>query len=150
MKKFVVFDIDGTLADNAWRVPLMKTDYLQYVSLMVRDEPISPVVELCEFYIARGTYDVVFLTGRKADQRILTRQWLSTHVEGSDTLPLIMRPLNVEPFKVPDEVLKIQLMKDLVDGMWNKVHVVFEDRNSVVKAWRDIGVRCIQPQDGDF
>jgi hypothetical protein len=67
---------------------------------------------------------------------------------GNNQLPinsddLIMRPSGNY---TPDHLLKIEMAKPFL----NQITLVFEDRNKVVKMWRDLGICCCQVAEGDF
>ena len=46
----------------------------------------------------------------------------------------------------PDYVIKPELVKDFIDD----IYMVFEDRDQVVKMWRDLGITCLQVANGDY
>ena len=48
-----------------------------------------------------------------------------------------------------DEVTKKELFYKHIAGKYH-VDVVFEDRNNIVKMWRDMGLLCFQVWDGKF
>jgi hypothetical protein len=48
-----------------------------------------------------------------------------------------------------DEVVKKEIYENYIAPWWDVV-CVFEDRNRVVKMWRDIGLLVAQVWDGDF
>jgi len=50
--------------------------------------------------------------------------------------------------KRKDSIVKYEIAKELVEKYYIKY--VFDDRNSVVKMWREAGFRCLQVADGNF
>jgi hypothetical protein len=49
----------------------------------------------------------------------------------------------------PDDIVKSDLLvKIITDGYYPTV--AFDDRNQVVKKWRELGIKCYQVRDGDF
>ena len=49
----------------------------------------------------------------------------------------------------PDDVLKFDMLKQLKEDGYNPT-IVFDDRDSVVRMWRRMGLKCLQVQKGDF
>ena len=50
----------------------------------------------------------------------------------------------------PDHVIKSEVLETIVKGYGKPPLMVFDDRNAVVKMWRDKGIPCLQVADGDF
>ena len=49
----------------------------------------------------------------------------------------------------PDDITKRELYEQIVrDGF--KPELVFDDRDQVVKMWRELGLQCYQVRAGDF
>lgn len=59
---------------------------------------------------------------------------------------LLMR--NKRDFR-PDEVIKKEIFEKEIDPKYNVI-CVFDDRDKVVKMWRDLGILCNQVYYGDF
>ena len=49
----------------------------------------------------------------------------------------------------PDHVIKVELLAIVRAEIGDPI-MVFDDRNSVVKMWRELGVPCAQVVEGDF
>jgi hypothetical protein len=49
----------------------------------------------------------------------------------------------------PDSIVKLELYAKHIHGNYN-VHVVLDDRNSVVTVWRGLGLKCLQVASGWF
>lgn len=156
MHKFVIFDIDATLAENQWRVKLFDAfqnpeNYDKYKSLSHKDPVILPNVIVCRYFLNDPQWITLFFTGRNENERAATLTWLRKNVHsGIQSLHLFMRPEHLDHTLIPDGVMKLQWARELTGDDLSKILCVFEDRNSVVKAWRDAGVYCIQPQLGAF
>lgn len=147
MKKFVVFDMDGTLADASDRQHHLRKepkDWEAFFSDLHMDAPIPALVELYKALCASPVYDIAIFTGRPEKYRAMTEAWMERH-----DLPL--RPIHCR--KDGDErhdlVIKQEIYNDFISG-GREIAFIIEDRNSVVKMWRDMGVVCLHCFDADF
>lgn len=140
-----IFDIDGTLADNSHRTHhLLKQpkDWDAYHAEVERDTPHSHVLMVARALSNFG-YRLVFCSGRHDGQRLITREWLdSCGLYGY----LYMRK---EGDHRPDYIVKRELLDQIRSDGFEPV-MVFDDRNSVVKMWREAGIPCAQVAEGDF
>jgi hypothetical protein len=59
---------------------------------------------------------------------------------------LLMRP---EGNMEKDAIIKERLFRQHIEGKFC-VEFVIDDRDQVVRMWRDLGLRCLQVADGDF
>ena len=146
MEKGIVVDIDGTLADVSHRVHhVEKTekDWASFNRLMGEDSPNRWCLELVNIFYEKG-YKIILLTGRREKYRRETEKWLDRF--GVVYHELYMRPLSK---KWPDPEIKKNIyeeqIRDHIDVLF-----VLEDRLSVVKMWREIGLVCLQCAWGDF
>jgi hypothetical protein len=144
--KAYVFDIDGTIARMGDRLKCIQQEPKDWDSFHARvgeDEPITPMLTLMD-NLNDSDANVVLLTARNEKCRDETMLWIDAHTRGwycdSD---LLMR--KGHDYR-PDTIVKPELLKKA--GI--EPIVIFEDRNSVVKMWRELGYCCCQPQDGDF
>lgn len=144
----ILFDIDHTLADCKHRLHFIldKTpkdwDGFFAPELMLRDEPIAPMVAL-----AGRLFDeyVMFLTARPERTRGTTVEWLQSHVHWRiGPADVLMR---ADDDHRHDDVVKEELGRAL--GFHNIAFVV-EDRSRVVEMWRRNGVVCLQCKEGDY
>jgi predicted kinase len=128
-------DIDGTVA--------LKGDRNIYDGSKAHlDTPNWNVVT-----IIRGlqrTHRIVYMTGRDAEHRAVTAEWLANN--GLIAHELHMRPLGD---KRKDSTVKHELFNTNIRGKYN-VAGVFDDRNQVVEMWRAIGLTVFQVADGNF
>lgn len=141
MKGTVIVDIDGTLAhmgkqEDGRRGPF---DW----DRVDEDDPNFPVIELVKVLYNTG-YDVVLVSGRMEAARRKTKTWLAGF--GLGNLPLYMRP---DDDYRPDTEVKMEIFKAHIDPI-GPVAFVLDDRNSVVKMWRELGLTCLQVADGNF
>lgn len=140
----VIFDIDGTLADIAHRRHLVegsKKDFDSFYCMMEFDGVKDEIRGICNNYHVNG-WDVFIFTGRPEFYRAITEDWLLN--KGILYSKLWMRPAGQQ--YVPDYIIK----KDMLDKLGRPVHIVFDDRDQVVRMWRDNGITCCQVADGNF
>lgn len=145
-EKAVVFDIDGTLADNEHRKHhLDSNDWDSFFDAMIGDSLKKPVANLLKMYHHNG-YKIILVTGRPDSHEHDTMMWLRTH----GILPLIEGMLMREAGNTdPDEDVKKEIFTQKIAPNYN-VEVVVDDRQKVVDMWRGIGLTCFQVARGDF
>ena len=139
---FVVFDLDGTLADDSSRSHFMRQhpkDYDSYHDAGKYDEAIWPVLATMHALAEVGGHRIEIWTGRPEKYRHQTLVWLEQRGVYYDRLR--MRPDG--DFRSTQEC-KGEWMEE------NKPDLVFDDRTQAVKFWRDNGIVCLQVQDHDF
>lgn len=130
----VIVDIDGTVANRAWRGPF---DWHSVGT----DTPNEPVCDLVRSFADK----VIFVSGRDAVCRYATEKWLAdiNIIGGAD---LHMRP---EGDQRDDRIVKEEIYRREILGKYN-VRFVLDDRNKVVRRWRELGLPCFQVAEGDF
>lgn len=151
MKPVYIFDIDGTLANGDHRKHLIevpegtKKDWDGYFALCKYDAPIPHMVKLCQILASHGR--VLFVSGRTAPTFDDTLVWLRHHV-GEWVWPtdIYMRAPGDHR---DDSIVKIEILKALQSAGF-QIDMAFDDRNRVVKAWREAGIPCAQVAEGDF
>lgn len=137
----VIFDIDGTLADNTHRQHLVadgQMSWEKFFQQMGEDTPVVPIIDLCKTLTASKQYEVLLFTGRPERYRKLTEQWLTWN--GVPDLPLEMRN---DGDTRPDSEVKQDMLKALL-SKGAEIAFVVDDRQSVVDMWRKNGVICLQ------
>jgi len=173
MKKTVIFDLDGTLAiiekrrlkagsasgtnptpDN------MDWDVFFDAENIKLDEPNEPVIKMAQMFAKEG-YKIVIFSGRNDRSFYTTEEWLEKYKVPYDLL--VLRP---DKFKedswpiaegnsatkemryMPDEILKKKMLDTFVDI--DDVFLVVDDRDKVVKMWRELGLNTFQVAPGNF
>lgn len=146
----VIFDLDGTLAliekrrqlatkDNGkldWNIFFLPAN----IGL---DEPNVPVIKTFQAMKDAG-FNVGIFSGRDSISRKETESWLAENGIRPDFL--YMRP---QGSFMKDDILKKKWLDQLLaDG--KNVMCAFDDRDKVVKMWRDNGISCFQVNYGDF
>lgn len=153
MKNFIIFDIDGTLADISHRLPFIqgeKKDWEGFYGAMDKDQPIYEMVLLLRVLLfttlTDTEYEVVFVTGRPEKYRAKTMKWLSNvaHIENLNERLFMRKDGDFRQ----DYVIKREIVEEL--RKQGSIRMAFEDRDQVVKMYRDLGIRCLQVAYGDF
>jgi predicted kinase len=133
----ILVDLDGTMAIIGRRSP--------YDGSRVHlDAPNTPVVEAVRAMHASG-HTIIFCTGRSDEFRHLTERWLAEHA-GIPYEGLYMRRAGDMR---RDAAVKREIFETEIRRHW-RVVAVFDDRNQVVRMWRDLGLTVFQVAEGDF
>ena len=141
----VIFDIDGTIADNSHRQHHLQKhpkDWEAFNAAMVDDVPHLAMAQLLA--ILHNHFPIILCTGRQDCDREVTMDWLEKY--GIPYTELHMRTTN--DFR-SDNVVKLELLHTILACGWRPLFVV-DDRKSVVDMWRKAGLVCLQCAEGDF
>lgn len=151
--KTVIFDLDGTLALIDDRRALatkdngkMDWDVFFDPKNISLDLPNRPVITMAQMLKDQG-YRIVIFSGRSKGTKEATKEWLKDFLVPFDVIK--MRPTSKEFMFMPDDKLK-QMWLDKLFPNKEDILCVFDDRNKVVKMWRDNGINCFQVADGNF
>ncbi len=144
-----IVDIDGTVALMDNRNPFDE-------KLWHTDKPNQPIIDLIDF-LAIGLHShygysprILFVSGREGGKENVERieEWMEIHLQ--------MQPIEYELFtramgdQRSDVIIKRELFEAHIEGKYN-VLWVFDDRDSVVKFWRDdMKLPTLQVHWGDF
>jgi len=143
---FVIFDIDGTLANADHRLHWVLTKPKNWVAFYagIADDPAIETVCTLARTLHQAGHLVVFCTGRNETCRALTQEWLTRHdLHGA---ALYMRSSKDHR---PDYEVKEDLLQVIIKNH-GKPDMVFEDRQQVVDMWRRNGVQCLQVAAGQY
>lgn len=155
--KVVIADLDGTICDIGHRLHKIrppkyphgageqlepKPDWDGFYELCDFDEPKMPIIRVLQALSQH--YPVVIISGRSEIVLVKTQEWLAKHVVPYQHLVMRLKG----DFR-PDHELKLDALK-LLNLAPADILCVIEDRERVVKMWRDLGVTCLQCQDGDY
>lgn len=163
MRNTLICDLDGTLALDNHRRPLIKSHgWAEYFKACVDDELNKPVAAFLDMWKdakrANPCHKIVILTGRCETQRKATELWLDKHDVLFDEL--LMRPEDsYDPHGtasdgtgghwVKDEDVKLAMIEQL--GLTpERVFCCLDDRDCMVRFWREKGYDCWQVHPGDF
>ena len=147
MRHIVVVDIDGTIAKVGDRLKYLqqeKKDWDSFYEHCDEDEPIRDVISIIEDLYYEGR-NIVFCTGRRKGVANKTCDWLLKHTNVK-SFDLLMRPDG--DFR-HDTIVKPELLAT-AGYTPDKVLCIFEDRDSMVAKWRELGYRCLQVAEGKF
>jgi predicted kinase len=135
----IIVDIDGTIADHTGvRSPYDSTKYRL-------DKPKEKVIKFVQDQHYNLGKQIIFCSGRFGSfpNKTATEDWLFDHVKVP--FRLVMR----EDAERDDSVEKYLLFDKYIRPYYN-VLFVLDDRDRVVKMWRQIGLLTFQVADGDF
>lgn len=144
-KDYVIVDIDGTLAKVGARVECLKSDPPDWDSFYDRcgeDEAFHKVADL-----VRGIqdfYTIVLCSGRRESCREDTAKWMRDLEIDYDRMLL----RGNGDFR-HDTTVKPELLEHAGIPL-SRIAFVLEDRSSMVKKWREMGLVCLQVAEGDF
>ena len=151
--KTVIFDLDGTLAliDDRRALatkPDGKMDWDTFFAPenIQLDKPNWPVIEMAKTLKNAGNRIVIF-SGRSKATKGATKDWLNQLDIPFDVLK--MRPTGRDFMFMPDDKLKQNWLDQLFPDK-NDILCIFDDRDKVVKMWRDNGLSCFQVAPGNF
>lgn len=133
----VLVDIDGTVALMGRRSP--------YAWNRVGEDDPNPAVITAVRAMHAAGHAIVFCSGRDAVCRAETEAWLELFV-GVPYEALFMRP---EGDSRKDSIVKREIFDQQVKDRWRIVGV-FDDRQQVVRMWRQLGLTVFQVAEGDF
>ena len=133
-----IFDIDGTLALHTSRGPFE-------FNKVLTDTPNLPVVWTLNALNKTNLYSIILMSGRPDTCREDTEQWLEKY--SIRYTELFMRP--AARMYDPDVDIKRDLYYAYVHDNY-EIIAIFDDRNSVVDMWRNLGLPCFQVAPGDF
>jgi predicted kinase len=131
----IIVDIDGTLA-HAYTRNIFDETKVYEDSV---DEDVRDLVN-----VLSKTYKVFVTSGRKDSCRIETIRWLENNDVNFDTL--LMRKSNDNR---KDSIIKKEIYREFIEPVFN-IKYVIDDRPSVVKMWRSLGLTVLQVNDIPF
>jgi len=146
----IIFDLDGTLANiDDRRTKATNTDgkinwnvFFAPENIQL-DKPNIPVIKMFKALAASG-YKMAIFSGRDDISSKETLSWLASY--GID--PDLFRMRRHGSF-VPDDKLKKLWLED-IKKLGHNVICAYDDRDKVVKMWRDNGITCMQVDYGNF
>lgn len=159
-KQFVLVDIDGTLSDPTHRlhhvrdkfktelaageVGPFKPRWDKFHAEVDKDPPKPAIIDLVKALSVY--YNIIIVSGRSPEYGcgLKTEDWLDQHLGQGIYQHLFMRQAgDYKPdFEHKQEILDL-LPKD-------RIAFVIDDRDQVVRMWRENGLTCLQCAPGDF
>jgi hypothetical protein len=149
MKHIVIVDIDGTIAKIGDRLKYLHCkpkDWDNFYSHCDEDEPIFEIINLVKVLFL--SYNVIFCSGRRESTRDKTRLWIFNNMGLIIDCPAHILLRSNNDFRDDIEVKPELLKKASID--LEEIAFVLEDRNTMVKKWREIGLICLQVSEGNF
>lgn len=142
LPRAVIVDVDGTLAIRGTGRGSRAFYHWKRVG---EDAPNRPVVELVQTIAAAGRHRILIVSGRDEVCRPETEAWLRAHAVPFDELHMRGHKDNRR-----DSIVKAELYDRHIAHRY-RVAFVVDDRNQVVRMWRDqLGLAVLQCADGDF
>jgi predicted kinase len=133
----VIVDIDGTVALMASRTPFKWHK-------VGTDRPNTPVIGLVRDLAAAGE-TIIFCSGRDTVCRAETETWLAEHVR----VPYAQLLMRAAGDNRKDTVVKAEIFDRHLRDQY-AIRLVLDDRDVVVRTWRNLGLTVLQVADGDF
>jgi hypothetical protein len=140
LPRAIICDLDGTLALIGHRSP--------YDTAKALDDALNePVANVIEVYAHQDKFDIrlILVSGREDRHRRTTEDWLEKH-DITHYEALYMRPSGD---RRKDFVVKHEIYERHIKGKYD-VLFVLDDRDQVVKMWRELGLTCFQVEYGNF
>jgi hypothetical protein len=131
----IICDIDGTLAHMNGRSPY---DY----SKVGEDTVDETILSLLKIF--SDQYHIVFVSGRPDRCKTETFVWILKHFN-SQWIELYMRK---EWDKRNDTIVKREILDELIKEYY--IEFVLDDRDRVVKMFRESWIKVLQVADGNF
>lgn len=132
----IIVDIDGTVAEKGDRSPF---DW----SRVSGDTPKKEIIDIVNVFRKQGK-EIVFFSGRKEQCKEQTKKWIYDNV--CEDYWLYMRKDDDDR---NDAITKKELFDEHVRNRFY-VDFVLDDRDRVVKMWRELGLTCLQVCEGSF
>ena len=148
MKKAIIVDIDGTLADNGHRKELaIQKRWDEFTMQSGADEAFQFALDILDLAIIKG-WTILFVTGRSDKYAALTALWLQEKAGMRNDIDfrLFMR---AEGDHREDTLIKGDIFEAEIRGKFD-VQFALDDRTRIVKMWREKGIITLQVADGDF
>lgn len=133
----VICDLDGTASlSEGLRGPYEHEK-------AANDHVNTPILNIL-LMASNAGYEVLYVSGREEKFRTESAQFLSNN--GFPKGSLDMRPTGD---KRNDAIVKLEIFNKVIRDKFN-IEFVLDDRDRVVKMWRDLGLTCLQVNYGDF
>jgi hypothetical protein len=149
MNKFIILDIDNTIADT--KLSKIKRDIYDYTKVYDDDLRIDVVNHIRDIY---KDCIFIYISGRKDNSREVTAKWLLDKFEkyvgyDSDSIPIDKRLfLRDDKDNRPNFQTKLHLYCNFIKSYSidkNLVLMVFEDDFDSANAYMDLGLKIYQP-----
>ena len=143
-KNIVVFDLDGTLSVVGDRLKYLQQepkDWDSFYKACGEDKLNFPIAEILTHL--RFNYQIRIVTGRRDSEKYKTLKWLELN-------GLCIPDYHVHMRKAGDFRHDTIVKPELIEEFKDQILMIFEDRQSMVDKWRELGYTCLQVAPGDF
>lgn len=143
-QRCLMIDLDGTLADIDHRRKKLAVD--KDWKKFSGGIPLDRINEWCLEIINRFKIDhkIILVTGRMENYSLETEKWLALHKVYFDLI--FYRKIN--DYR-PDQIIKEEIFKEKILPDFNVLFVI-DDRAKVVEKWRELGLVCLQCDNGNY
>ena len=141
----IIFDLDGTLCECEHRVHYMRERPKrreEFHSACIFDGVVAAVKALIDMAETSGI-EVILLSARPIRFKALTEEWLTKNAIYYDQLILSSYP------ELSDPEYKIKMYRELIEPFYDVIFAI-DDRDTVVRMWRDNGVTCLDIANNHF
>lgn len=148
--KAYIFDIDNTIADCSHRLHLInreEKDWDLFYELCKYDKPILDTINLLKILISQNI-TILFVTGRPERVGKQTELWLMENLDYKMSVDSQIKMRKDNDYR-PDYIIKKEIYENEIKDNYDIIGV-FEDRNSCVKMYRELGLTCFQVRDGNY
>lgn len=136
--KAIIFDIDGTLADVNHRLHHLP-NWPKFFADMDKDPVVEPVAAtLRSFFHGPDNYQVIIVSARPDDYRLITGQWLDRNF-----IPYHRLYMRKSGDFRKDSIVKAEILEQIISDGYNPF-LVIDDRPEVVEMWRSYGICTLQ------
>jgi hypothetical protein len=147
MSKVIVFDLDGTICNVDHRrhwVASKPKNWAAWDAGLPNDTPNDDIIWMLNSFLDQDNVQIILCSGRDSKLHGATVAWLEKHRVYYDDLYMRASGDNRK-----DSIVKVELLHDIQrDYDWPWLWV--DDRDQVVDAIRNMGVRVLQVAPGDF
>lgn len=147
MKNIIIADIDGTLSIVGKRLECIKRkppDWDEFYERCDEDKPFKEIINLVNILHQKGR-KIILCSGRRESVREKTVKWL----KDNGVLHWDKLLLRKDGDTRHDTVAKPELLKK-ANIQYGNILFILEDRDSMVKHWRSLGLTCLQVAEGEF
>lgn len=139
-RDIIICDIDGTIADLTHRLHYVTgetKDWDKFFSEVIFDTVRGDIWEQVRLDAEKHDAEVIFVSGRSDSTRSDTEAWLKSEI-GVKDFKLLMRQ---SWDRREDTVVKQEIYDKYLSRM--RVVRVYDDRPSVIRMWRSIGLEVV-------
>lgn len=138
----VIFDIDGCISDDSWRLPYIKDSgsgrFDQYHSMAESDKPLGHGAARLLEHIKYGHF-IYFMTARPASVEVITISWIKRHFPQIKTINWALRMRKASEEGVNSVDLKRSMLRSSMHDA-QRAYFAYDDRPDVVEMYLQEGI----------